>query len=134
MKISELARRCGWPAHPALLREAGGDCGHEGAPTAIATTTMTICSGCGWCRPAGRRAQPQAVPRLSGGRAGSGNAGTRVRELDEELARMQRARDLLADLAGLRAHSGDEFKAWQQQLQHQAPQAYFAWVMKQGFQ
>ena len=36
----------------------------------------------------------------------------RVRELDEELARMQRARDLLADLAGLRAHSGDEFKAW----------------------
>ena len=25
--------------------------------------------------------------------------------------RMQRARDLLADLAGLRAHSGDEFKA-----------------------
>ena len=46
---------------------------------------------------------------------------------------MQRARDLLADLAGLRAHSGDEFKVWQQQLQHQAPQAYFAWVMKQGF-
>lgn len=46
---------------------------------------------------------------------------------------MQRARDLLADLAGLRAHSGDEFKAWQRQLQHQAPQAYFAWVMKQGF-
>ena len=43
-------------------------------------------------------------------------------------------RDLLADLAGLRAHSGDEFKAWQRQLQHQAPQAYFAWVMKQGIQ
>ena len=33
----------------------------------------------------------------------------------------------------MRAHSGDEFKAWQRQLQHQAPQAYFAWVMKQGF-
>ena len=58
---------------------------------------------------------------------------TRVRELDEELARMQRARDLLADLAGLRPRSGEEFKAWQLQLQREAPEAYFAWVMKQGF-
>ena len=46
---------------------------------------------------------------------------------------MQRARDLLADLAGLRPRSGEEFKAWQLQLQREAPEAYFAWVMKQGF-
>jgi len=57
----------------------------------------------------------------------------RVEELDGELARMQRARDLLADLAGLRARSGDEFKAWQLRLQREAPEAYFAWVMRQGF-
>ena len=134
MKISELARRCGLARSTLLYYEKlGVIAGTRGAngyrhydDDDLQRLRMVQ------ALQAGGLSLKQCLACLAG-ELEQATLETRVRELDEELARMQRARDLLADLAGLRAHSGDEFKAWQRQLQHQAPQAYFAWVMKQGF-
>ncbi|MDX7888425.1 MerR family transcriptional regulator, partial [Aeromonas caviae] len=134
MKISELARRCGLARSTLLYYEKlGVITGTRGAngyrhydDDDLQRLRMVQ------ALQAGGLSLKQCLACLAG-EIDQAALQARVRELDEELARMQRARDLLADLAGLRAHSGDEFKAWQRQLQHQAPQAYFAWVMKQGF-
>ncbi len=134
MKISELARRCGLARSTLLYyeklgviagtRAANGYRHYDDEDLQRLLMVQAL--------QAGGLSLKQCLACLAG-ELEQATLQARVRELDEELAQMQRARDLLADLAGLRAHSGDEFKAWQRQLQHQAPQAYFAWVMKQGF-
>ncbi len=62
------------PLHPALLRKAGGDCGNEGRQRLSPLRRWRSAAVADGTGPAGRRAQPQAVPRLSGGGAGAGNA------------------------------------------------------------
>ena len=134
MKISELARRCGLARSTLLYyeklciiegrRAANGYRHYDDADLQRLQMVQALQKG--------GLSLKQCLACLAG-EIDQVALRARVRELDEELAQIQRARDLLADLAGLRAHSGDEFKAWQRQLQHQAPQAYFAWVMKQGF-
>ena len=134
MKISELARRCGLARSTLLYYEKlGVIAGTRGAngyrhydDEDLQRLQMVQ------ALQAGGLSLKQCLACLAG-ELEQATLEARVRELDDELARMQRARDLLADLAGLRAHSGEEFKAWQLQLQREAPEAYFAWVMKQGF-
>ncbi|MBL0596286.1 MerR family transcriptional regulator [Aeromonas jandaei] len=134
MKISELARRCGLARSTLLYYEKlGVIAGTRGAngyrhydDEDLQRLQMVQ------ALQAGGLSLKQCLACLAG-EIDQAELQARVRELDDELARMQRARDLLADLAGLRAHSGEEFKAWQLQLQREAPEAYFAWVMKQGF-
>lgn len=134
MKISELARRCGLARSTLLYYEklgviAGtrGTNGYRHYDDEDLQRLLMV-----QALQAGGLSLKQCLACLAG-ELEQATLQTRVRELDEELARMQRARDLLADLAGLRAHSGDEFKAWQRQLQREAPEAYFDWVIKQGF-
>ena len=134
MKISELARRCGLARSTLLYYEKlGVIAGTRGAngyrhydEGDLQRLQMVQ------ALQAGGLSLKQCLACLAG-EIDQAALQARVRELDEELARMQRARDLLADLAGLRPRSGEEFKAWQLQLQREAPEAYFAWVMKQGF-
>ncbi|MFQ2191059.1 MerR family transcriptional regulator [Aeromonas jandaei] len=134
MKISELARRCGLARSTLLYYEKlGVIAGTRGAngyrhydEGDLQRLQMVQ------ALQAGGLSLKQCLACLAG-ELEQATLEARVRELDEELARMQRARDLLADLAGLRQRSGEEFKAWQLQLQREAPEAYFAWVMKQGF-
>lgn len=134
MKISELARRCGLARSTLLYYEKlGVIAGTRGAngyrhydDEDLQRLQMVQ------ALQAGGLSLKQCLACLAG-ELEQATLEARVRELDEELARMQRARDLLADLAGLRQRSGEEFKAWQLQLQREAPEAYFAWVMKQGF-
>lgn len=134
MKISELARRCGLARSTLLYYEklgviAGtrGTNGYRHYDEGDLQRLQMV-----QALQAGGLSLKQCLACLAG-ELEQATLEARVRELDEELARMQRARDLLADLAGLRPHFGEEFKAWQLQLQREAPEAYFAWVMKQGF-
>ena len=81
MKISRLARRCGLARSTLLYYEKlgviAGTRGANGYRHYDDDDLQRLRMGTG---SAGRRAQPQAVPRLSGGRAGAGNAlETRVR-------------------------------------------------------
>lgn len=134
MKISELARRCGLARSTLLYyeklgvivgtRAANGYRHYDEGELQRLQMVQAL--------QAGGLSLKQCLACLAG-EIDQAALQARVRELDEELARMQRARDLLADLAGLRPRSGEEFKAWQLQLQREAPEAYFAWVMKQGF-
>lgn len=134
MKISELARRCGLARSTLLYYEKlGVIAGTRGAngyrhydDEDLQRLRMVQ------ALQAGGLSLKQCLACLAG-EIDQEVLQARVRELDGELARMQRARDLLAGLAGLSTHSGNEFKAWQLQLQREAPEAYFDWVMKQGF-
>lgn len=134
MKISELARRCGLARSTLLYYEKLGVIAgtrsangyrHYGDEDVQRLQMVQALQ-------AGGLSLRQCLACLAG-EIDKAALLARVRELDEELGRMQRARDLLADLAGLSPGSGEAFKAWQRQLQREAPQAYFAWVMKQGF-
>ena len=134
MKISELARRCGLARSTLLyyeklgviegVRAANGYRHYDEADLQRLQMVQAL--------QAGGLSLKQCLACLAG-EIDKAELRARVEELDIELARMQRARDLLADLAGMSAHSGEEFKAWQLQLQREAPQAYFDWVMRQGF-
>ena len=134
MKISELARRCGLARSTLLyyeklgviegVRAANGYRHYDEADLQRLQMVQAL--------QAGGLSLKQCLACLAG-EIDQAALRARVEELDIELARMQRARDLLADLAGMSAHSGEEFKTWQLQLQREAPQAYFDWVMRQGF-
>ncbi|WP_025130096.1 MerR family transcriptional regulator [Pseudomonas sp. PH1b] len=52
----------------------------------------------------------------------------RLQALDQEIAHKQQARDLLAAMLGQASLRG-----WHQALEHQAPGAHLAWLLKQGF-
>ncbi len=134
MKISELARRCGLARSTLLyyeklgviegVRAANGYRHYDEADLQRLQMVQAL--------QAGGLSLKQCLACLAG-EIDQAALRARVEELDIELARMQRARDLLADLAGMSAHSGEAFKAWQLQLRREAPQAYFDWVMRQGF-
>lgn len=134
MKISELARRCGLARSTLLyyeklgviegVRAANGYRHYDEADLQRLQMVQAL--------QAGGLSLKQCLACLAG-EMDQATLRARVQELDGELARMQRARDLLADLAGMSRESGEEFKAWQRRLQREAPQAFFDWVMKQGF-
>ena len=134
MKISELARRCGLARSTLLYYEKlGGDCGHEGAngyrhydDDDLQRLRMVQ------ALQAGGLSLKQCLACLAG-ELEQATLETRVRELDEELARMQRAR-ICWRISPVCVHSGDEFKAWQRQLQHQAPQALLCLGDEAGIQ
>ncbi|MGF1703231.1 MerR family transcriptional regulator [Photobacterium makurazakiensis] len=52
----------------------------------------------------------------------------RMSQLDEEIAQKQQSRNLLAAMLG-----ESEMKTWHQSLEQTAPDAHFAWLLKQGF-
>lgn len=134
MKISELAQRCGLARSTLLyyeklgiiegVRAANGYRHYDEADLQRLQMVQAL--------QAGGLSLKQCLACLAG-EVDREALRARVLELDDELARMRRSRDLLADLAGMSRYSGDEFKAWQLRLQREAPQAYFDWVMKQGF-
>ena len=134
MKISELARRCGLARSTLLyyeklgviegVRAANGYRHYDEADLQRLQMVQAL--------QAGGLSLKQCLACLAG-EMDKSTLRQRVEELDIELSRMQRARDLLADLAGMSRESGEAFKAWQLRLQQEAPQAYFDWVMKQGF-
>ncbi|MFQ2125611.1 MerR family transcriptional regulator [Aeromonas jandaei] len=134
MKISELARRCGLARSTLLYYEKLGVIAGTRAANGYRHYDDEDLQRLQMVQAlqAGGLSLKQCLACLAG-ELEQATLEARIRELDDELARMQRARDLLADLAGLRQRSGEEFKAWQLQLQREAPEAYFAWVMKQGF-
>ncbi|MGI9274069.1 MAG: MerR family transcriptional regulator [Endozoicomonas sp.] len=54
----------------------------------------------------------------------------RLASLDDEIARKQKARDLLSSLLG---KDGARMREWHCQLESTAPDAHFDWLMKQGY-
>lgn len=134
MKISELARRCGLARSTLLYYEKLGVISGSRAANGYRHYDEGDLQRLQMVQAlqAGGLSLKQCLACLAGD-IDQGALQALVKELDDELVRMQRARDLLADLAGMSTHSGDAFKAWQLRLQRDAPQAYFDWVMRQGF-
>ncbi len=134
MKISELAQRCGLARSTLLYYEKLGIIEGKRAANGYRHYDEGDLQRLQMVQAlqAGGLSLKQCLACLAG-EIDKAELRERVEELDIELNRMQRARDLLADLAGMSPESGDEFKAWQLRLQREAPQAYFDWVMRQGF-
>ncbi len=52
----------------------------------------------------------------------------RLKVLDEEIAKKQKARELLSSMLGM-----NSMREWHQAIEKQAPSAHLDWLMKQGF-